>query len=51
MLHLGGRDIPAERFDMSGQVKGSVWYDRAGCWLRALFNTRVDGSQIEVVLK
>ena len=47
-LTLPGRAVPAERFDLTGIVSGSAWYDRSGCWLQALFHTRVDGSEVEV---
>ena len=40
--------LATRRFDLSGPVSGSAWYDRNGCWLQALFNTRVDGSRVEV---
>ncbi len=49
-LHLSGRDIPARKFELAGIVRGTVWYDHAGCWLRALFHTRVDGSMIDIHL-
>jgi hypothetical protein len=48
-LQIAGREVRAERFDIDGPVKGTAWYDRAGCWLRAKFNTRVDGSEVEIV--
>ncbi len=49
-VHLAGRDVPARRFDLAGIVSGTVWYDHAGCWLRALFHTRVDGSVVDIRL-
>ena len=48
MLKLGARQVQAHKFDMVGVVSGTVWYDASGCWLQALFHTRVDGSLIEV---
>ncbi len=48
VLKLGARQVTAHRFDLIGVVSGSVWYDASGCWVQALFHTRVDGSQIEV---
>ena len=48
LLRLGTRQVPAHKYDMVGVVSGSVWYDANGCWLQALFHTRVDGSLIEV---
>ena len=48
VLKLGTREVTAHRFNLAGVVSGSVWYDAAGCWVQALFHTRVDGSQIEV---
>jgi hypothetical protein len=48
VLKLGARQVTAHRFDLVGVVSGTVWYDAAGCWVQALFHTRVDGSQIEV---
>ena len=47
-LSLPGRQVPTRRYDFAGLVSGSAWYDRSGCWLRALFHTRVDGSLVEV---
>ncbi len=47
-LTLGGRAVPAHKFDLTGLVSGTVWYDRNGCWLQALFHTRVDGSLVQV---
>jgi hypothetical protein len=47
-LMLNGRRIIARRYDMSGSTSGSVWYDDRGCWVRALFKSPVDGSQIDV---
>ena len=47
-IQLGSRSVAASRYDLAGPVKGSVWYDGNGCWVRALFHTRVDGSLIEV---
>jgi hypothetical protein len=48
VLKLGTRQVTAHRFDLAGVVSGNVWYDAGGCWVQALFHTRVDGSQIEV---
>ena len=50
-LTLGGRQVPASKFDLTGLVSGSAWYDRNGCWVQALFHTRVDGSLVEVRAK
>ncbi len=47
-LTIGGHPVAARKFDLSGPVSGSAWYDRNGCWLQALFSTRVDGSRVEV---
>ncbi len=47
-IQLGSRPVSANRYDLAGPVKGSVWYDANGCWVQALFHTRVDGSLIEV---
>ena len=47
-VQLGSRTIAAQRFDIAGVVPGSAWYDASGCWVRALFHTRVDGSLVEV---
>lgn len=51
VLRLGARSVPAHRFDLAGLVSGSAWYDANGCWVRALFHTRVDGSLVEVRAK
>ncbi len=48
VLKLGSRSVPSHKFDLTGIVSGSAWYDANGCWLRALFHTRVDGSLVEV---
>ena len=48
VLRLGNRSVQAHRFDLAGLVSGSAWYDSSGCWVRALFHTRVDGSLVEV---
>ena len=48
MLQLGTRQVSANKYDLEGLVKGSVWYDGSGCWVQALFHTRVDGSLIEI---
>ena len=47
-LTLNGRPVPASRFELAGNTSGSVWYDRQGCWVRALFKSPVDGSVIDV---
>ena len=47
-ISLGNRSIAAHRYDLAGIVSGSAWYDEHGCWVRALFHTRVDGSLVEV---
>ena len=51
VLHLGSRSVPAHKFDLVGVVSGSAWYDANGCWVQALFHTRVDGSLVEVRAK
>lgn len=48
VLKLGARQVTAHKFDLSGVVSGTAWYDASGCWVQALFHTRVDGSLIEV---
>ena len=48
VLQLGSRSVPAHKFEIAGLVSGTVWYDANGCWVRALFHTRVDGSLVEV---
>ena len=48
VLKLGARQVPAHKFDLAGVVSGSAWYDASGCWVQALFHTRVDGSLVEV---
>ena len=47
-LKLGSRQATAHKFDLAGVVSGTAWYDANGCWVQALFHTRVDGSLIEV---
>ena len=48
---LGERQVPAFRSDLVGGTAGSVWYDENGCWVRAMFNSPVDGSLLEVRAK
>ena len=48
VVRLGVRQVAAHKFDLAGVVSGSAWYDNGGCWVRALFHTRVDGSLIEI---
>lgn len=48
VLKLGSRQVTAHKYDLAGVVSGSAWYDGSGCWVRALFHTRVDGSLVEV---
>lgn len=47
-LQIGARQVSTSKYDLDGLVKGSVWYDSRGCWVQALFHTRVDGSLIEI---
>ena len=47
-LALAGRQVPARKYDFAGLVSGSAWYDANGCWVRALFHTRVDGSLVDI---
>ena len=51
VLKLGSRSVTAHKYDLSGLVSGSAWYDSNGCWVQALFHTRVDGSLVEVRAK
>ena len=48
VLTLGTRSVPAHRYDLAGVVSGNAWYDSSGCWVQAIFHTRVDGSVVEV---
>ena len=50
-IQLGQRHVTASKYDLAGPMKGTVWYDPNGCWVQALFHTRVDGSLIEVRAK
>lgn len=50
-IALGARQVRATKYDLEGSVvKGDVWYDASGCWVQAVFHTKVDGSLIEVRL-
>lgn len=51
VLKLGSRTVSARKYDLFGLVSGSAWYDANGCWVKALFHTRVDGSLVEVRAK
>jgi hypothetical protein len=43
-------DVPAQRYDLAGDVELSLWYGRDGRWLKTAFRAR-DGSQIEYLLQ
>ena len=47
-LQLGARSLATSKYDLTGPVKGSVWYDGSGCWVQAVYHTALDGSLIEV---
>ncbi len=48
VLTVRGQTVTASRYDMVGTMSGTVWYDAAGCWVRALFKSPLDGSMVEV---
>lgn len=43
-------DVPAQRYDLSGDVELSLWYGRDGRWVKTAFKAR-DGSRIEYLLQ
>lgn len=47
-LTVGGKPVPASKYDLVGTMSGSVWYDGNGCWVRALFKSPLDGSMVDV---
>jgi hypothetical protein len=47
-IPIGGRDTPARRFRVSGDLTLDIWYDRAGVWSGLLFAGE-DGSAIRYV--
>ena len=47
-LQIGQHQVATTKFDLSGVIAGSVWYDGNGCWVQGLYHTRVDGSLIEL---
>jgi hypothetical protein len=50
-LASAARDgVPAQRYDLTGDVALSLWYGRDGRWVKTAFQAR-DGSQIEYLLQ
>lgn len=50
-LASAARDgVPAQRWDLSGDVELSLWYGRDGNWVKTAFKAR-DGSRIEYLLQ
>ena len=47
-IPIGGRDAPARRFRVAGDLRLDIWYDRAGVWSGLLFAGE-DGSTIRYV--
>ncbi len=43
-------DVPAQRYDLAGDVQLSLWYGRDGYWVKTAFKAR-DGSRIEYLLQ
>lgn len=43
-------EVPAQRYDLSGDVELNLWYGRDGRWVKAAFTAR-DGSRIEYLLQ
>lgn len=43
-------DVPAQRYDLTGEVELSLWYSRDGRWVKTAFQAR-DGSRIEYLLQ
>ncbi len=43
-------EVPAQRYDLSGEVELTLWYGRDGRWVKTAFKAR-DGSQIEYLLQ
>ena len=49
VLTLGARQVNASKYELIGRLEsGTAWYDANGCWVQALFHTRVDHSLIEI---
>ena len=43
-------EVPAQRYDLSGDVELKLWYGRDGRWVKTAFTAR-DGSRIEYLLQ
>ncbi len=43
-------EVPAQRYDLSGDVELKLWYSRDGRWVKTAFTAR-DGSRIEYLLQ
>ncbi len=48
IIQAGGRSIEATRYEIDGDMKTQIWYDRAGTWVKSVFEVR--GQEIEYVL-
>ncbi len=48
IIQAGGRTVEATKYTIDGDLKKQIWYDRAGTWVKSVFNVR--GQQIEYVL-
>lgn len=48
VIEVGGQAVEATKYVIDGDLKKQIWYDRAGTWVKSVFNVR--GQTIEYVL-
>ncbi len=48
VIEVSGRSVEATKYVIDGDLKKQIWYDRAGTWVKSIFNVR--GQTIEYVL-
>lgn len=48
VINVGGNTVEATKYVIDGDLKKEIWYDRAGTWVKSVFNVR--GQHIEYVL-
>jgi hypothetical protein len=50
LASVARNEVPAQRYQLSGDVDLTLWYGRDGRWVKTAFTAR-DGSQIEYLLQ
>ncbi len=48
VVQANGRSVEATKYVIGGDLNKQIWYDRAGTWVKSIFNVR--GQTIEYVL-